>query len=63
MCKEEVVYGFDRFIWDDWMDEYLPIVACEYAHGESFLPEVRRRVKPYEHRVRLVEPGGADSRG
>lgn len=54
MCKEEVVYGFDRFIWDDWMDEYLSVVTCEYAHGESFLPEVRRRVKPYEHRVRLV---------
>jgi|JI6StandDraft_1071083.scaffolds.fasta_scaffold00181_25 hypothetical protein len=53
-CKEEIVYGFDRFIWDDWMDEYLPVVTCEYAHGESFLPEVRRRVKAHAHRVRLV---------
>lgn len=53
-CKDEIVYGFDRFIWDDWMDEYLPVVACEYAHGESFLPEVRRRVKAHGHRVRLV---------
>jgi hypothetical protein len=53
-CKEEIVYGFDRFLWDDWMDEYHPVVACEYLPGESFLPEVRRRVKPHAHRVRLV---------
>ncbi|MCB0970983.1 MAG: class I SAM-dependent methyltransferase [Acidimicrobiales bacterium] len=49
------IHAFDRFIWEEWMDEYSDGLLCEYRQGESFLPEVRRRTKHVQDRVLLVE--------
>ena len=36
------VYALDRYIWESWMDSYMPLLTCDYLPGDSFLPEVRR---------------------
>jgi hypothetical protein len=49
------IYAFDLFKWDAWMDDYSDDHWCEYQHGESFLPETRRRVSEYKKHVNLIE--------
>jgi hypothetical protein len=54
-CTPSRVYAFDRFVWEAWMDRYLPIVSRNYLPGDSFLPEAQRRIKPYSDLIELVE--------
>lgn len=49
------VHAFDRFIWEEWMEEHSAGLLCDYLPGESFLPEVRRRTRHVQDRVLLVE--------
>jgi hypothetical protein len=49
------VYAIDRFIWEAWMNSRLPEVWCDYQPGDSFLPEVRRRISAYQHVIELVQ--------
>lgn len=49
------VYAFDRFVWQRWMDRYLPLVLGRYEPGDTFLPEARGRIRGYEHIIELVE--------
>ena len=41
--RTEKVFGFDRFVWEEWMPAELPYGL--YHPGESFLPEARRLVR------------------
>lgn len=50
-----MIYAFDRFIWEDWMNFVASRVACDYAAGDSFLPEVRRRTQPFRDRITLIQ--------
>jgi hypothetical protein len=43
--RTEKVFGFDRFVWDEWMP--APIPYGLYQPGESFLPEARRLVRDH----------------
>jgi hypothetical protein len=47
------IHAFDIFVWESWMDANLPFVSCEYQTGDSFLPEVRRRISPYVGAIEL----------
>lgn len=47
------IHAFDQFVWRGWMDQFLPMVACEYREGESFLPEARRRMSAAGDRIRI----------
>ena len=49
------VYGFDRFIWEEWMNEFMGALACRYQEGESFLPEARGRLGELGRYVELIE--------
>jgi hypothetical protein len=49
------IYAYDLFRWEGWMDRFLPHVACDYRPGESFLPEVRRRVREFADRIDLIQ--------
>ncbi len=49
------VHAFDRFLWEPWMDPFLPNVYCDYRDGESFLPEARRRLSDVSQDVELVQ--------
>jgi hypothetical protein len=40
--RTEKVFGFDRFVWEEWMPAHIPF--GHYQPGESFLPEARRHV-------------------
>jgi len=42
---QEKVFGFDIFIWEQWMPAHVPY--CLYQPGESFLPEARRVVRDH----------------
>jgi hypothetical protein len=50
-----MIYAFDRFIWEDWMNYQSQHVLCDYVAGESFLPEARRRTREYRDRITLVQ--------
>jgi hypothetical protein len=43
--RTEKVFGFDRFVWEDWMPAHVPF--GQYHAGESFLPEARRLVRDH----------------
>jgi len=43
--RREKVFGFDIFLWEDWMPAHLPY--CVYTNGDSFLPEARRLVRDH----------------
>jgi hypothetical protein len=43
--RTEKVFGFDRFIWEEWMPAHIPF--GHYHAGESFLPEARRLVRDH----------------
>lgn len=53
--SSSTIYAFDRFIWQEWMDHDGPKVMCDYAPGDCFLPEVRRRTRAYRNRITLVQ--------
>ncbi len=48
------VQAFDRFLWEPWMDPFLPDVFCDYRSGDSFLPEARKRMADMLQHVDLV---------
>jgi hypothetical protein len=50
-----MIYAFDRFIWEDWMNYQSEQVSCDYVAGESFLPEARRRTREFRDRITLVQ--------
>lgn len=54
ICTNKV-FALDRFVWEDWMNRFLPFVSCDYQPGESFLPEVRRRIKLHREKINLVQ--------
>lgn len=43
--RTEKVFGFDRFVWEEWMPAHIPF--GHYHPGESFLPEARRLVRDH----------------
>lgn len=49
------VYALDRFLWETWMNPYLSDVFCDYLPGDSFLPEVRRRVSRLGQGIKLIQ--------
>jgi hypothetical protein len=49
------IYAYDKFVWEPWMDQFLPMVSCDYREGDSFLPEARRRMKEYADLVELIQ--------
>ena len=52
--RTEKVFGFDRFIWEEWMPAHIP--SGQYHAGESFLPEARRVVREHTGEgVELIE--------
>ena len=49
------ILAYDRFVWESWMDRFLPHLYCDYLPGESFLPEARRRLREYSGYINLIE--------
>jgi len=49
------IFAFDRFIWESWMDRDDRDMFCDYIPGENFLPEVRRRIRPFRDRITLIQ--------
>jgi hypothetical protein len=47
------VQAYDLFIWGNWMAA-IGEPLCDYAAGESFLPEVRRRTREYRDAIDLI---------
>lgn len=43
--REKMVYAIDRYLWEPWMDSYGKHLHCDYVPGDSFLPEVRQRLR------------------
>lgn len=43
--RQEKVFGFDTFLWEDWMPAAK--AYCVYRPGDSFLPEARRLVRDH----------------
>lgn len=53
-APNQMVFAFDRFIWEDWMN-YQSNTLVDYFPGESFLPEVRRRIRPFRAHITLIQ--------
>ena len=52
--RTEKVFGFDRFVWEEWMPAHIP--SGHYHAGESFLPEARRLVSDHGgDRIELIQ--------
>jgi hypothetical protein len=49
------VKAYDLFRWESWMDRNLAHTYCDYLPGETFLPEVRRRLKEFSDRIVLIQ--------
>ena len=49
------VYAFDRFVWESWMDVFMPKLSCKYIPGESFLPEARGLMNEFKDQVELIQ--------
>jgi hypothetical protein len=56
------VHAYDRFIWETWMDPYIPTLLSKsegkYAVGDSFLPEFLARTAAWKQRI-IVYAGDA----
>src|SRR5262249_37872901 len=51
------VHAYDRFIWEEWMEERYPFPGSKLLHpGDSFLDEFQRRTSEVAKRIR-VYPG------
>lgn len=51
----EKIYAFDTFIWEEWMDRYLPIVSGNYVPGDNFFAEAQSRIASYSDMIELVQ--------
>jgi hypothetical protein len=52
------VYAIDRYIWEPWMQAFASSatgISCDYLDGDSFLPEVRRRLAASQGNILAVE--------
>jgi hypothetical protein len=49
------IYAFDKFIWQEWMNRYLPVVSGDYSPGESFYEEARGRVVSYSSLIEVIQ--------
>ncbi len=53
-CAKDKIFAFDIFVWEEWMNKYLPLVAGDYSPGDDFLPEARDRIAAYSDIVELA---------
>jgi hypothetical protein len=50
------IHAYDLFVWQKWMDPFLPGCARNYRVGESFLDEFHARTRAYADRIK-AHPG------
>lgn len=53
--SSEKVFAFDRFIWESWMDQFMPRLSRQYAPGDSFLQEAQEILKEFKGHIELIE--------
>lgn len=46
-----VVRAYDLFRWEDWMEPFAQELTGKFKQGDSFLPEFKRRLGPWERWV------------
>ena len=56
------IHAYDLFVWEKWMDPFLPGCAREYRVGESFLDEFQTRTRAFADRIE-VHPGDLQKLG
>lgn len=47
------IYAYDQFIWDDWMDVYLPVVSRPYKKGDIFIDEAIDRTSAFKEIIQV----------
>ena len=54
--RRERIHAYDLFLWEKWMDPYMPGCRKTYSPGESFLGEYKARTRKYSSLIRIY-PG------
>jgi hypothetical protein len=58
-CVDSAIFNrvraYDLFRWENWMDKNLPYTFCDYRPGETFLPEVRKRLQNFAETIELIQ--------
>ncbi len=57
-CHNPVIHCYDRFIWENWMDQFATGTSMEgrFRAGDSFLGAFKAQIEPFQHLI-SVHPG------